>query len=113
MEKFEFEQPEYLFCEIPIKDGSENDHRMWVYHRLSLSLIEFINVDYYIDFQFEGIQDRFTLENRYQDGYQNWFGVFVQNNCEITNNNPNQVLKDAWLFLEKFLKWESETYDEL
>lgn len=59
MEKFNFAKPEFLLCEIPIKDGSQNDNRIWVYSTNSLSLIEFINVDEFIDFQFNGIQERF------------------------------------------------------
>lgn len=100
MSKFNYTQPEFFFCEIPIKDGTQNDDRIWVYHRLSLSLIEFINVDHFSDFQFKGIQDRFE----YLD--ENWFGVFVQNNCEVTDFNPNQVLKKAWRYLENYFMWE-------
>jgi hypothetical protein len=58
MGKLEFEKPEFLFCEIPIKDGSDDDDRLWIYHLDSLSLIEFINVDDFTDFQFTGKQDR-------------------------------------------------------
>jgi len=63
MPKFNFTQPKFLLCEIPIKNGSQNDNRLWVYHRLSLSLIEFVNVDDYKDFQFKGTQERFEFEN--------------------------------------------------
>jgi len=100
MEKFEYTQPEFLFCEIPIKDKSINDDRIWIYHRLSLSLIEFICVDDFNDFQFKGKQDRFE----YLD--ENWFGVFVQNNCEVTENSDKEVMKKAWRFLENYLIWE-------
>jgi hypothetical protein len=106
MGKLEFEKPEFLFCEIPIKDGSDEDDRLWIYHLESLSLIEFINVDDFTDFQFTGKQDRFE----YLD--ENWFGVFVQNNCESTNQNADQVLKKAWKFLEEYFDWEEEQEDE-
>lgn len=102
-EKFNYTQPEFFFCEIPIKDGSQNDDRIWIYHRLSLSLIEFVNVDNFVDFQFQGIQDRFE----YLD--ENWFGVFVQNNCEATDHKPYEVLKKAWRFLENYFIWEDST----
>jgi hypothetical protein len=72
----------------------------------SLSLIEFINVDDFKDFQFVGKQDRFE----YLD--ENWFGVFVQNNCETTEQNPDQVLKKAWKFLEEYFDWEEEQDEE-
>jgi hypothetical protein len=106
MGKLEFEKPEFLFCEIPIKDGSDEDDRLWIYHLDSLSLIEFINVDDFTDFQFTGKQDRFE----YLD--ENWFGVYVQNNCESTNQNADQVLKKAWKFLEEYFDWEEEQEDE-
>jgi hypothetical protein len=106
MGKLEFEKPEFLFCEIPIKDGSDEDDRLWIYHLESLSLIEFINVDDFTDFQFIGKQDRFE----YLD--ENWFGVYVQNNCESTNQNADQVLKKAWKFLEEYFDWEEEQEDE-
>lgn len=100
MEKFNNEQPEFLFCEIVIKDDSKNDDRIWIYHRLSLSLIEFVYVDDLEDFQFKGKQERFE----YLD--ENWFGVFVQNNCETTDNNESEVLKKAWRYLENYFIWE-------
>jgi hypothetical protein len=106
MGKLEFEKPEFLFCEIPIKDGSDDDDRLWIYHLESLSLIEFINVADFTDFQFTGKQDRFE----YLD--ENWFGVYVQNNCESTNQNADQVLKKAWKFLEEYFDWEEEQEEE-
>lgn len=105
MKKFNFAPPDFLLCEIPIKNSELNDSRLWVYHRLSLSLIEFVNVDNFKDFQFKGKQDRFE----YQD--ENWFGVFVQNNCEATDNNENEVLKMAWNFLRDYLIWEDQNID--
>jgi hypothetical protein len=102
MGRFEFTKPEFLFCEIPIKDDSDHDDRIWIYHLDSLSLIEFINVDEFKDFQFTGKQDRFEYLN------ENWFGVYVQNNCESTNQNADQVLKNAWKYLEKYFDWEEE-----
>lgn len=102
MKKFEFLQPEFLFCEIPIKDNTVNDNRIWIYHRLSLSLIEFIEVSNYNDFQFNEIQDRFEYLN------ENWFGVFVQNNCEITEINASYVLKNAWEYLKDYFIWEDK-----
>lgn len=105
MEKFEYTQPEFLFCEIPIKDGSQHDQRIWIYHRLSLSLIEFVNVDNFKDFQFDGKQERFE----YLD--ENWFGIYVQNNCEATDNNEKEVMKKAWRYLENYLIWEDSNID--
>ena len=106
MKKFDVIKPEFLMCEIPIKDGSENDDRLWVYHLDSLSLIEFICVDDFKDFQFTGKQDRFEYLG------ENWFGVFVQNNCEVTENDADQVLKKAWKYLEEYFDWEEEQEEE-
>ena len=106
MEKFDFIKPEFLFCEIPIKDGSQQDDRIWIYHLNSLSLIEFIYVDDFKDFQFTGKQDRFEYMG------ENWFGVYVQNNCEATDQNADQVLKKAWKYLEDYFVWEDEQEEE-
>ena len=106
MEKFEYIKPEFLFCEIPIKDGTKQDYRIWIYHLNSLSLIEFINVDDCVDLQFTGKQDRFE----YLD--ENWFGVYVQNNCEVTGQNADQVLKKAWEYLENYFIWEDDQEDD-
>jgi hypothetical protein len=106
MKKFEFTKPEFLFCEIPIKDDSQHDDRIWIYHLNSLSLIEFINVDDFKDFQFTGKQDRFEYMG------ENWFGVFVQNNCEVSEQDADQVLKKAWKYLEEYFDWEEEQEEE-
>lgn len=112
MEKFNFTTPEFLFCEIPVKNGTQNDSRIWVYSVKSSSLIEFINVDEFTDFQFKGKQERFEYEN--SDGFiENYFAVFTQNNCEFTDNNPDEILKKAWKFLENYLIWEDENIDNL
>ena len=106
MKKFDFIKPEFLMCEIPIKDGSENDDRLWIYHLDSLSLIEFIYVDDFKDFHFTGKQDRFEYLG------ENWFGVFVQNNCEVTEQDADQVLKKAWKYLENYCIWEDDQEDD-
>lgn len=106
MKKFEFTQPDFLMCCIAIEDGSQNDDRIWIFHRPSLSLIEFVNVDDFKDFQFTGKQDRFE----YLD--ENWFGVFVQNNCEATDHNQDKVLKAAWKYLEDYFVWEDGQEEE-
>lgn len=106
MGKFIFESPELLFCEIPVKDGTLNDHRIWIYHLPSLSLIEFVSVDEFKDFQFKGYQERFEYD--YNDELENIFGVFVQNNCEVTGNDSKNVMQKAWKFYEKYLMWEDD-----
>ena len=106
MEKFDFTKPEFLFCENPIKDGSQHDDKIWIYHLDSLSLIEFINGDDFQDFQFKGKHDRFE----YLD--ENWFGVYVQKYCGATDQNADQVLKKAWKYLENYFIWEDQQDEE-
>jgi hypothetical protein len=55
-------------CEIPIKDGSQHDDRIWI--TASLSLIEFIYVDDFDDFSFRNKIVSSTI--------QNWFGVLYR-----------------------------------
>ena len=100
MQKFEFTQPEFLFCKIVNKDDSLNDDRIWIYHIPSMSLIEFVCVDDFPDFQFRGKQDRFE----YQD--ENWFGVFVQNNCLGTDYDDDSILSLSWNYLLDYFIWE-------
>ena len=104
MEKFEFTQPDFFFCEIAVKYGNQNDDRIWIYHRKSLSLIEFINVDDFKDFEFKGKQDRFYIESR-EGIITDWFGVYVQNNCEVTGFDQDKVLKASWEYLKNYLDW--------
>jgi hypothetical protein len=112
MEKFNFSTPKFLFCEIPIKDNSINDNRIWVYHIKSLSLIEIINVDQFKDFEFKGVKERFEYEN--STGFlENYFAVFTQNNCSNTNQNEKEVLKKAWQFYKNYLIWEDKNIDNL
>lgn len=101
MKKLEYLQPEFLFCEIPIKDNSFNDQRIWIYHRKSISLIEFIDSSKISDFSFTGKLNYFTYEDQ-----EDWIGIFVQNNCEITGNVEEKILLGAWNFLKAYFEWE-------
>lgn len=105
MEKIQFTQPDFFFCTIAIEDNTENDQRIWIYHRKSLSLIEFVNVDAFKDFQFTGIQERFEYENM-DKNIENWFGVYVQNNCETTEYNSQKVLTACWEYLRNYFDWQ-------
>lgn len=107
MPKLNFTQPDFFLCEIPIKNGSFNDDRMWVYHRKSLSLIEFIEASSIADFSFDKalIQEVFSYENSDGD-IEQYIGVFVQNNCEATEYNGLKVLRAAFTFLTDYFDWE-------
>ena len=108
MQLSEYIQPEYLFCEIEPKDGTFNDHRIWIYHRPSLSLIEFIYLNDIDDFHFEGLQKDYIYQGLEENDPEAYKGVFVQNNCEITDNDPIQVIDGAWKYLENYFKWEDQ-----
>lgn len=34
--------------------------------------------------------------------------ICVQNNCELTDNIEDEVLANAWKYLETYLKWEDD-----
>lgn len=111
MNDFEFNQPEFLLCEIAIKDSSllcehiQNDQRLWIYHLSSASLIEFVYMNDLGSYNFSEKHKEFLfLNNRYT-------GFFVQNNCKINKENEDSVLDLAWEYLEKFLAWQEEIYN--
>lgn len=97
--------PDFLLCDIPIKNRTHNDVRQWVYCPKALSLIEMICVNDSPDFQFTGIQERFEYENP-EGIIEDYFAVFTQNNCEATDHNPTDILKGAWAFYKDYLIWE-------
>lgn len=106
----DFKQPDFLFCEIPIKDGTYNDNRIWVFHRRSLSLIEFVEVSNFKDFKFTGFQKRY--ENEIMPGvYEDYFGIYSINNCEQTDYNQEKVLDAAWKYLKDYFDWEDTNMD--
>ncbi len=111
MQLIEFDTPEYLFCEIPIKDKSINDERVWIYCPKALSLIEFVNqtvlderTEEYL-FDFDKIAGRF----HYLDDFE---AFWVQNNCEATDNDKEEILQGAWKFYLNYMKWEEGNLDE-
>lgn len=108
MSQQNYPQPEFLFAEIYPKDGTFNDNRIWIYHRLSLSLIEFINLNDISDFDFQGVQKDFIYMGLGDADPEAWKGVFVQNNTEATDADENDVLQRSWEYLENYLKWEDQ-----
>jgi len=100
-----FDQPEFLMAGIPVKDGSFNDHRIWIYHRLSLSLIELVYLDDITESDFVGEQKNFEYLRK--DGVvERWKAVFVQNNCEATELKPDLVINRAWEYFLNYLIFE-------
>ncbi len=101
-----YTKPKFLLAEIPIKNNTFQDHRNWVYCVDALSLIEFIYVDDLQDFQFTGYQERFEYENEIDGELENFWAVFVQNNCEAAGQNQATVMQEAWQFYKEYLQWE-------
>lgn len=99
--KIEYLKPEYLICDTPIKDKSFNDHREWIYCTKALSLIEFIAIDGVDDFGVESFT-YFNYTNIYGQ-VESYLGVYVQNNCEYTDNDENQIMQEAWEVYTQFL----------
>lgn len=111
MELVELIQPEFLLCELPIKDGSSNDDRIWVYHRLSLSLIEFVCLDEILMSNFKGLSRNFNYIEHEKAKPEVWKGIFVQNNTSFVDLEAIEVMDKAWRFLEDYLKWEYAQID--
>ncbi len=100
MDIIDFSKPKFLLCELPIKDGSYNDNRLWVYAVNNLSLIECINVDSVKHLSLD-VEHKYYAYND-----ERWVLAFVQNNAEITDTKAEEVLDGAWAFLKEYLEWE-------
>lgn len=112
MKAIDLKLPEFFLCEQPIKDGSNLDQRMWIYSRLSLSLIEVIPEDEIpVAINRKLVQNRFLYKNT--DGFEESFLLFfVQNNCAMVDQNPIELLKEAWKWFEAYLRWEDGNIDQ-
>lgn len=108
--------PEYLFCELPIKDRSFNAQRQFIYCTKYLSLIEiFAENDMTVAF------DRSQVQKQFLYGDEGFLLVFTQNNVEMVNAHTNEIemlygnillkseldiLNEAWEFYRSYLLWE-------
>ena len=52
------------------------------------------------NFDFKGKQGYFTYNQ------EDWFGVFVQNNCSAVGVSDDDILNKAWSYLKKYFEWE-------
>jgi hypothetical protein len=103
--------PDFLLCEVPIKGGDNLDKRMWIYSRMTLSLIEIIPEDYLPAATNRNlIQKRFLYKN--SGGLtESFLLVLVQNNCGLVDFEPLHLLVNAWQWFENYLKWEDGNID--
>ncbi|SDE79516.1 hypothetical protein [Riemerella columbipharyngis] len=110
MEIIDFKTPEFILAEIPIKDGSFNDKRLWVYCPSALSLMEFVCGN-----DFEAVPINFFTKKEYinTDGVAEEWGIaFTQNNCEATEVDEQALVERAWKFFKSYLEWEDRHIDE-
>lgn len=96
----DFTKPKFLLCELPIKNGSSDDQRIWIYCVENLSLIEAINLE---DVEHLALEVEYKIFNYKKE---RWALAFVQNNAEITGSNSDDVLNEAWQFLSDYFIWE-------
>lgn len=112
MSVLELKLPEFIFGEIPIKDGSIHDQRHWIYCPGAQSLIEVIPEDEIIaaiDRQL--VQKTFVYEGF--DGVPEGFRlVIAQDNCELAEIDPTELLRRAWDWYEQYLIWEDAQLDD-
>jgi len=109
----ELKMPDFLLAEIPVKDKSIGDNRLWINATKWLSLIE-LYCENDVDFAFPMnlIQKKYKYLN--SDGVtENWVLVFVQNNIGYIDSkkNPVDVLDEAWRYFEIYLTWEDINID--
>lgn len=104
--------PDYLLCENPIKDGSFEGLRSFIYVPSKLSLIEIFSID---DgrpiLQSDAIFKEYTYVNSTRRS-ENHILVFVQNNCHYMEANPYNLLEDVWLWYVKYLEWEDKNIND-
>lgn len=109
----EIKNPEFIFGEIPIKDDSWNDNRIFITSVKYLSIIECFRLDE-IDVSFPPNQIQKTFVHKNSDGInEDWLLVFTQNNISIVDEfiTHEDVLQSAWEYLELYLIWEDINID--
>lgn len=108
----EIKAPDFLLCENPIKDGTLEGLRIFIYVPSKISLIEVFNLDFTPPVFNQGI---FLKEYRYKntDGVVETYSLaFIQNNCSASESDDFTVLDEAWSFYENYLRWEDDNIDK-
>lgn len=78
--------PEFLFYTIPIKHKTNPDSRIWVYHRFSLSLVQFYMLHPERIIKFDEVKKIFVYNE------ETWVGMILQNNFSLSRHNEEEVL---------------------
>lgn len=108
----EIKAPDFLLCENPIKDGTSEGLRTFIYVPSKISLIEIFSLDISPPiFNQVVILKEYTYKNT--DGVlETYILAFLQNNCSVTESNDYKVLDEAWGFYENYLRWEDHNIDK-
>lgn len=102
----EFDLPEFLLAEFPIKKDDFNKNRLFIIHK-GISLIEVISHELYeahitfddkVSKQFIYFDEEFTL-------------VYHTNNVDYFGENPLELLTKAFEWYREYLIWE-DTQEE-
>lgn len=93
--------PEFLFCEIPLKNGSVNDNRTWVLHTSTNILFEIIALD---DLEMVNIYNHYKSFN-FNYKYERFKMVVVNDHLNIITE---EIIEGAKKFYIDYLKWEDE-----
>lgn len=108
--KNNYTTPKFLLAETPIKDGTFNDDRIWIYCPFALSLIEFVCLDDFADYNFKN-NDYFIYTNVDGDD-EHWAPNWTQNNCELCEVDENEVMANAIEFFKKHLTQLDTDYND-
>lgn len=109
----EIKAPDFLLCENPIKDGSSEGLRTFIYVPSKMSLIEIFSLDFTRPIFNEGIFSKEYTYTNTDNIVEKYILAFVQNNCTITESDELAVLNQAWYFYEYYLQWEDGNIDEI
>ena len=100
-----FDLPEFIFGEIPIKDGGFNDLRQFIFHK-GISLTEIIAFD-----DFTHIIDSSKTSKQYSYFGEDFSLTYHTNNTLLHGQDPIEVLDRAWEFYRDYLIWEDTNED--
>lgn len=116
----ELKNPDFLFCELPKKNGDiVHDNRGFIYCPKYLSLIEIVPVDLYLAL-FPSTQ----TQKEYDYHGETFLLVFTQNNVEMCNDaleieilkgehqkvTDLELMDKAWDFYKEYLTWEDSQF---
>ena len=107
--------PPFLFCELPVKDGSIQDERAFIYCTNYISLIEVWPLELG---PAAWPKEQFQKNYKYFD--EDFILVFTQNNVDLVNEQisdiavlqgkasrktQEQLMDEAWQFYREYLEW--------